>query len=448
MPQLDKLRTNTEALGLMMDTLPVHLWYLVDIETYGRVNKTHADFCGIPKEDFEFRKIKDVHGEEFGAQCIRYNQLVIDARAPVYTEETVPGCSGEMRLMGITKTPKFGPDGKTLEYILCFGQDITERRKIKLRLAQDEENFRTFLDTIDDVVLIMDPDGRIVYASASAIAKTSYSRDELLRMHLLDLIPEWSHAEARNLYLDILAGSPMRTCRIPIKRKDGSLLPCETHAWNGKWNGNSCVFGSSRDLSAEQELQRRFESFFRYNPAIMSIVDHEDKTFVDVNNAFQEILGYTAGEVVGKTTPQVGLNTDLMIRDSIDQTIDAKGGISNLEIQLTAKGGNTFNGLMSCVVIETLHRKLILTTIIDITARKKAEAEREKTIAELKLAMDQIKTLKGFIPICSCCKKIRDDKGYWEQVEAYITKHSDAQFTHGICPECRRKFYPDAPERT
>jgi CheY-like chemotaxis protein len=66
----------------------------------------------------------------------------------------------------------------------------------------------------------------------------------------------------------------------------------------------------------------------------------------------------------------------------------------------------------------------------------------EKTNAELTQAMTNIQTLSGLIPICAGCKKIRDDRGFWEQVESYIAKHSDAKFTHGICPECSRKYYP------
>lgn len=62
---------------------------------------------------------------------------------------------------------------------------------------------------------------------------------------------------------------------------------------------------------------------------------------------------------------------------------------------------------------------------------------------ELTEAMDNVKTLKGLLPICASCKNIRDDKGYWTQIENYIHTHSDAQFSHGICPDCAQKLYPD-----
>ena len=63
--------------------------------------------------------------------------------------------------------------------------------------------------------------------------------------------------------------------------------------------------------------------------------------------------------------------------------------------------------------------------------------------AQLQKALDEIKTLQGIIPICANCKKIRNDKGFWEHVEKYISDHTDALFTHGLCPECIRTLYPD-----
>ncbi|MDD8017093.1 MAG: hypothetical protein PHP42_01845 [Bacteroidota bacterium] len=75
--------------------------------------------------------------------------------------------------------------------------------------------------------------------------------------------------------------------------------------------------------------------------------------------------------------------------------------------------------------------------------RRKVEAEREKLICELQESLTNIKTLSGLLPICASCKKIRDDKGYWNQVEKYLTEHTEVQLTHGMCPECFKKFYPD-----
>lgn len=79
----------------------------------------------------------------------------------------------------------------------------------------------------------------------------------------------------------------------------------------------------------------------------------------------------------------------------------------------------------------------------EIERRKTVEKDREQVIIKLQTALIEVKTLSGLIPICAHCKKIRDDKGFWNQLEAYIVKHSDAKLSHGICPDCIKKHYSD-----
>ena len=80
---------------------------------------------------------------------------------------------------------------------------------------------------------------------------------------------------------------------------------------------------------------------------------------------------------------------------------------------------------------------------IEIQGRIEAEQDKEEIIQNLQLALAKVKTLSGLLPICSHCKKIRDDKGYWNQIESYIHDHSEAEFSHSICQECAKKYYPD-----
>ncbi len=79
----------------------------------------------------------------------------------------------------------------------------------------------------------------------------------------------------------------------------------------------------------------------------------------------------------------------------------------------------------------------------EIDERKRVEEEREKLINELQEALNKVKTLSGLLPICASCKKVRDDSGYWNQIEVYIRDHSEADFSHSICPDCAKELYPD-----
>lgn len=83
----------------------------------------------------------------------------------------------------------------------------------------------------------------------------------------------------------------------------------------------------------------------------------------------------------------------------------------------------------------------------DIVERQKLYDQKEELIRELQDALAKVKTLSGFLPICSSCKKIRDDKGYWQQLEAYLGKHSGTEFSHSVCPECMKKLYPELDEK-
>jgi hypothetical protein len=104
----------------------------------------------------------------------------------------------------------------------------------------------------------------------------------------------------------------------------------------------------------------------------------------------------------------------------------------------------------SSVIVFTLAFVLLLVIVLLLFKenkttfeRKQAEAERENLIVELQEAVAKINKLNGLLPICAHCKKIRDDKGYWNQLEAYIREHSEAEFSHSICPDCAQKHYPE-----
>lgn len=106
---------------------------------------------------------------------------------------------------------------------------------------------------------------------------------------------------------------------------------------------------------------------------------------------------------------------------------------------LSPGGGDIFKGMFNRAIAVFA----IWTTALISYRRKILEEKRENAIKEREKALDELKVLRGLIPICASCKKIRNDEGYWIQMEAYIRDHSEANFSHGICPECSRKLYPD-----
>ncbi len=115
------------------------------------------------------------------------------------------------------------------------------------------------------------------------------------------------------------------------------------------------------------------------------------------------------------------------------------------ELRFMKQNGDQFYAQLEGMAVEDKEGRSTFARLIisDITERKRIEEEKERLIIELQQALAQVKKLSGFIPICASCKKIRDDKGYWHQVEEYIRDHSEALFSHSICPDCMRSLYPE-----
>jgi two-component system sensor histidine kinase VicK len=109
------------------------------------------------------------------------------------------------------------------------------------------------------------------------------------------------------------------------------------------------------------------------------------------------------------------------------------------------KDGTVFPiSIITAPVIENGNIRASVTAFRDITEQKQAEKEKEKLISDLQEALATINTLQGILPICASCKKVRDDKGNWKQIESYISEHSEAEFSHGYCPECGKKALEEA----
>ncbi len=92
---------------------------------------------------------------------------------------------------------------------------------------------------------------------------------------------------------------------------------------------------------------------------------------------------------------------------------------------------------------ESNYLALLPPTIASVLKRRQLEQEKDNLISQLQKALENVKQLSGLLPICASCKKIRDDKGYWNRIEGYIQAHTEAEFSHGICPECAKKLYPE-----
>jgi PAS domain S-box-containing protein len=162
------------------------------------------------------------------------------------------------------------------------------------------------------------------------------------------------------------------------------------------------------------------------------------------NPSFCRMFDYTHDEVIGENAAALFFTKEIRTFSDVVAIVDLSKDDTQ-EFVAKSKEGRRFVVEVSASNVTSSTGQLAgrMASFIDITRRKEIEADREKLIDKLQDALAKIKTLRGIIPICAACKKIRDDKGYWNQLESYIKEHSEADFSHGICPECAKELYPE-----
>jgi PAS domain S-box-containing protein len=188
---------------------------------------------------------------------------------------------------------------------------------------------------------------------------------------------------------------------------------------------------------------------------LQSIGDHisimdTDLNIVWANDVAKEKFG---NDIIGKKCYRAYHNRSKPCKPSpcISRQAIADGNIHEHDTEVIDKDGHTI--CFHCTANVALRDEngnptRVIEISRDITELKQAEAEKDRLIEELREASEKIKTLKRLLPICACCKKIRNDQGYWQQVEDYLRDNAEILFSHSICPQCAEKLYPDLDKET
>jgi PAS domain S-box-containing protein len=171
----------------------------------------------------------------------------------------------------------------------------------------------------------------------------------------------------------------------------------------------------------------------------------DDGLIVSWNAAAERLYGYSAAEAIGRSFGTLLPASRTHELAPLFERVRRGERLHHLETTQQTRNGRPVDVSLTISPVQTSDGQNIGISITarDITERKRQDADRERLIRELQAAMAEVKTLSGLLPICAGCKKIRDDKGYWNQIESYIGARSRARFSHGICPDCSQHLYPD-----
>lgn len=191
-----------------------------------------------------------------------------------------------------------------------------------------------------------------------------------------------------------------------------------------------------------------FNSAFHFAAIGMALVS-PDGRFLRVNSSLCAIVGYSEPELLTASFQSIthpdDLDGDL---NFVRQVLAGEIKSYQMEKRYFHKRGHTVWVLLSVSLVRDADGAplFFISQIQDITARREAEEKLQRVNAKLRAALTEVNQLRGILPICSYCKKIRDDRDYWHQLESYMAHRAGAQFTHGICPDCLDRVRTDLKE--
>jgi PAS domain S-box-containing protein len=367
---------------------------------------------------------------------------------------------------------------------------FVEHKQSDEALLELEKRYRDLFNNISDLIMIHDMEGRLLNVNPAVSKLSGYPIAELTGRPISDfIIPEFQSL-FQDGYLKGIKNEGRAEGVVIFQSKDGNKHYVEYR--NILVNSGGCdpyISGLGRDITdrvrAERALRQseeRYRTVFETTGTAMIIIE-DDETISLANSTFEDLSGFSKDTIEGKKAwSEFVIEEDLVKMRKYHRDRRGKPGSApkNYEFGFVDRHKNLKNIFITIEMIPGTKKSV--ASLLNITARKRAEqalqksyheldgrvkertadlaeangqlqreiaerrkteAEKEKLIVDLKKALKEVKKLSGLLPICASCKKIRDDKGYWNQLEDYIRKHSEAEFSHGVCPDCAKRLYPE-----
>lgn len=249
--------------------------------------------------------------------------------------------------------------------------------QIETLVEQTRQNYENFFNAIDEYLFVLDEQGNIIHINDKVIKDLGYTKNELLGKSVLMVHPPERRAEAMQIVGEMLMGK-VEFCPIPLLTKLNKSIPVETRVMHGIWNGKPAIFGVSKDISRIKLSEEKFSKAFHSNSIPMALSYFESNVFLDVNDAFLKTLGYLREEVIGKTAFELNIFLDYSIRNQVIEMLQKNTPVRDFEAVIYIKDGSQRIGLFSADFIYIGKDLCLLTTMNDITERKRAQEEEQK----------------------------------------------------------------------
>ncbi|MEE8420037.1 MAG: PAS domain S-box protein, partial [Dehalococcoidales bacterium] len=337
--------------------------------------------------------------------------------------------------------------------VIGLVRDITERKQAGEELVI----LKQAVDTSGEAIFLTDRDGIITFLNPAFTELYGYTADEVVGKVTPRILKSGQmKPEDYELFWKTLLDRQIVTGELLNKNKNGVIRVIEGSA-NSVTDDKGNIIGFlaiQRDITEHKQAEDTLrESEERYRAllelsgevgeAVVMLQDTDGKKAVHAfaTGEWPRITGYSMEELLGMSWFEL-LQPDYRqaALERYQRRIDGEVILGLFELSIVRKDGAEVPVEITGGPTTYLWKSALVVYVRDITGPKKAEQEREKLIQELRETLQEVKTLSGLLPICAWCKKLRDDEGYWKSVEEYLSEHTGAKFTHGICPECAAEF--------
>jgi PAS domain S-box-containing protein len=455
----EELRYERNLLRTVIDNLPDAI-YVKDTKCRKTVaNKEDVHLMGgrseaevLGKTDFDF------YPPDVAEKFIAIDRSVLETGQPVlHNEASFKNNDGSERWLLTSKIPLKDEQGNIVG-LVGIGRDITLQKKAQESMQHERYILRTLIDNLPDAIFIKDEHCRKIIANVADVHNVGLqSESDVLGKDDFMLFPK---EIAERFYEDdkavLQTGQPVLNREEYFLEKNGQkrwLLTSKLPLRDERDRIIGLV-GIGRDITkrklAEESLEQErnlLRTLIDNLPDMIFFKDVDGRYVLDNQSHLRSLGLKNQEDILGKRTydfnpPELAQSYS---EDELQVIQTKKELLDKEELAVHKDTGEQRWHLTSRVPLIDSQGNVtgIVGIARDITEHKRAEAERERLIKELQTALADIKVLSGLVPICANCKKIRDDKGYWNQLEGYIQEHSQARFSHGVCPDCMQKLYPN-----
>jgi PAS domain S-box-containing protein len=329
---------------------------------------------------------------------------------------------------------------------------LQEKEMAEKALRESERRFRNLADTAPVLIWMSGADAQFVYLNQPWLDFTGRSREDELGEGWAEAIHDEDLPRHLRTYHQAMANHETFQSEFRLRRADGDYRWMLSHGAPRFLTGGvfAGFVGSAIDITDRKQAERALLASEARHSAILkasldSIVtlDHEGR-IVEFNPAAEFVFGFERDMVTGEKMAEWMIPVDLReeFQSSLEQCAAGECDMLGKRVEMTVlrSDGTEFQVEVAITRINVDGPPMFTAYMQDITQRRHNEREREHLIHELQEALAKVKTLSGLLPVCAQCKKIRDGEGRWTQMEVYIRQRTDAEFTHGYCPDCARRF--------